>query len=93
MSDIEAAHAELVDRGVDVSELFHDVGGVFHHAGQEGRLSGPDPARRSYASFASFYDPDGSGWGARAGLDVLAMAAILLGLGILQSGRRSLGQD
>ena len=62
VSDIEAARAELVDRGVDVSELFHDVGGVFHHAGREGRLSGPDPARRSYASFASFSDPDGNGW-------------------------------
>ena len=62
VSDIEAARAELVDRGVDVSEPFHDVGGVFHHAGQEGRLSGPDPARRSYASFASFSDPDGNGW-------------------------------
>jgi catechol 2,3-dioxygenase-like lactoylglutathione lyase family enzyme len=62
VSDIEAARAELVDCGVDVSELFHDVGGVFHHAGQEGRLSGPDAARRSYASFASFSDPDGNGW-------------------------------
>ena len=61
VSDIEAARAELVDRGVEVSELFHDVGGVFHHAGREGRLSGPDPQRR-YASFASFSDPDGSGW-------------------------------
>jgi hypothetical protein len=29
-----------------VSEPFHDVGGVFHHGGQEGRLSSPDPARR-----------------------------------------------
>ena len=62
VSDIEAARAELVDRGVEVSELFHDAGGVFHHAGEEGRLSGPDPARRSYASFASFSDPDGNGW-------------------------------
>src|SRR5262249_44930242 len=62
VSDIEAARAALVDRGVEVSELFHDVGGVFHHAGREGRLSGPDPARRSYASFASFSDPDGNGW-------------------------------
>ena len=35
VSDIEAARAELVDRGVDVSELFHDVGGVFHHAGRK----------------------------------------------------------
>ena len=62
VSDIEAARAALVDRGVNVSELFHDVGGVFHHAGQEGRLSGPDAERRSYASFASFSDPDGNGW-------------------------------
>ena len=60
--DIEAARAELVGRGVDVSELFHDIGGVFHHAGVEGRASGPDPARRSYGSFASFSDPDGNGW-------------------------------
>jgi catechol 2,3-dioxygenase-like lactoylglutathione lyase family enzyme len=62
VSDIEAARAELVDRGVEVSEIFHDVGGVFHHAGREGRLNGPDPQRRSYASFASFSDPDGNGW-------------------------------
>jgi catechol 2,3-dioxygenase-like lactoylglutathione lyase family enzyme len=62
VSDIEAARAELVDRGVEVSEVFHDIGGVFHHAGREGRLNGPDPQRRSYASFASFSDPDGNGW-------------------------------
>ncbi|PTL78835.1 VOC family protein [Vitiosangium sp. GDMCC 1.1324] len=62
VSDIEAARAELVDRGVGVSETFHDAGGVFHHAGREGRLGGLDPQRRSYASFASFSDPDGNGW-------------------------------
>jgi len=62
VSDIAAARAELIGRGIQVSELFHDVGGVFHHAGQEGRLSGPDAARHSYASFASFNDPDGNGW-------------------------------
>ena len=55
VSNIEAARAELVGRAVDVSE-------VFHRAGREGRLSGPDPARRSYASFASFSDPDGNSW-------------------------------
>ena len=60
--DIEAARAELVGRGVDVSELFHDIGGVFHHAGVEGRASGPDPGRRSYGSFSSFSDPDVNGW-------------------------------
>jgi catechol 2,3-dioxygenase-like lactoylglutathione lyase family enzyme len=62
VSDIEAACAELLERGVGVSEVFHDVGGVFHHADREGRLGGPDAARRSYASFASFSDPDGNGW-------------------------------
>lgn len=60
--DIEAARAELVDRGVEVSEVFHDIGGIFHHAGTEGRISGPDPKRQDYASFASFSDPDGNGW-------------------------------
>lgn len=60
--DIEAVRAELVDRGVEVSEVFHDIGGIFHHAGTEGRVSGLDPKRRDYASFASFSDPDGNGW-------------------------------
>lgn len=60
--DIEAARAELADRGVAVSEVFHDIDGVFHHAGTEGRVTGPDPERRDYASFASFSDPDGNGW-------------------------------
>jgi catechol 2,3-dioxygenase-like lactoylglutathione lyase family enzyme len=55
VSDIEAARAELVGCGVDVSR-------VFHRAVGEGQLSGPDPARRSYASFATFSDPDGNGW-------------------------------
>ena len=67
VSDIEAARAELVDRGVDVNEVFHDAGDV--HAGTDqpylfGRLrvSGLDPEHRSYRSFASFSDPDGNGW-------------------------------
>jgi len=62
VSDVVAARAELTGRGVEVSEVFHDAGGIFHRAGQEGRVSGPDPERRSYASFASFSDPDGNGW-------------------------------
>jgi catechol 2,3-dioxygenase-like lactoylglutathione lyase family enzyme len=62
VSDIKAARAELVGRGIDVSEVFHDAGGVFHHAGTVGRVPGPDPKRRSYGSFASFRDPDGNGW-------------------------------
>jgi catechol 2,3-dioxygenase-like lactoylglutathione lyase family enzyme len=61
-SDLEAARAELVARGVDVSEVFHDAGGVFHHAGTEGRVPGPAPDRSSYGSWVSFSDPDGNGW-------------------------------
>ncbi|HEY9623294.1 MAG TPA: VOC family protein [Crinalium sp.] len=60
--DIEAARAELVDRGVEVSEVFHAMNGIFPQAGTEGRASGPDPERRDYASYASFSDPDGNGW-------------------------------
>ena len=62
VSDVVAARAALVARGVDVSEVFHDSAGVFHRAGNDNRVSGPDPARSSYASFASFSDPDGNGW-------------------------------
>jgi catechol 2,3-dioxygenase-like lactoylglutathione lyase family enzyme len=54
-SDIEAARAELVERGAEVSE-------VFHRGEQGGQVGGPDPQRRSYASFATFKDPDGNGW-------------------------------
>jgi catechol 2,3-dioxygenase-like lactoylglutathione lyase family enzyme len=60
--DIEAARAELVERGVEVSEIFHDIDGIFHHAGTEGRVPGTDPKRGDYASYASFSDPDGNGW-------------------------------
>ena len=60
--DIDAARAELVDRGVDVSEVFHDAGGIFHHAGTEARAAGPAPDHADYGSFASFSDPDGNGW-------------------------------
>jgi catechol 2,3-dioxygenase-like lactoylglutathione lyase family enzyme len=60
--DIDAARDYLAGRDVEVSEVFHDVGGVFHHEGTEGRAVGPDPQGRSYASWASFSDPDGNGW-------------------------------
>lgn len=54
VTDIEAARAELVGRGTDVSELFH--------FGERGQTPGPDPERRDYGTFASFSDPDGNGW-------------------------------
>ncbi|MEW2512695.1 VOC family protein [Streptomyces sp. NPDC046870] len=62
VDDIEAAHEELTRRGADPSEVFHDVGGIFHHAGTEARVSGPDPERGSYGSYLTFSDPDGNGW-------------------------------
>ncbi|MFF4653416.1 VOC family protein [Streptomyces sp. NPDC001380] len=62
VDDIVAAREELAGRGVGISEVFHDAGGFFHHAGTEARVPGPDPGRGSYASFASFEDPDGNGW-------------------------------
>jgi len=67
VSDIEAARQELLDRGVAISEVFHDAAGVY--AGSDEpylfgrvRIGGIDPARSSYRSFASFQDPDGNGW-------------------------------
>jgi catechol 2,3-dioxygenase-like lactoylglutathione lyase family enzyme len=67
VSDIEAARKELLDRGVAISEAFHDGDGVYAGPDQPylfGRLraSGPDPEHRSYRTFASFSDPDGNGW-------------------------------
>lgn len=62
VDDVVAAREELASRGVQISEVFHDQGGVFHHAGTTARVEGPDPERRSYSSYASFGDPDGNGW-------------------------------
>jgi catechol 2,3-dioxygenase-like lactoylglutathione lyase family enzyme len=60
--DIDAARADLVARGVDASEVFHDAGGVFHHGGTEARVAGAAPEHADYGSFVSFRDPDGNGW-------------------------------
>src|SRR3954463_12648452 len=67
VSDIDAARAELLGRGVEVSEVFHAAPGQF--AGPDPaflfghkRVNGPDPERSSYKSFASLHDPDGNGW-------------------------------
>jgi catechol 2,3-dioxygenase-like lactoylglutathione lyase family enzyme len=62
VTDIDAARAELTEHGAEMSEVFHDAGGVFHHSGTEGRAPGPAPDHKSYGSFASFSDPDGNGW-------------------------------
>jgi hypothetical protein len=57
VSGIEAAHDELVGRGIDASDVWH--GPPFP---VEARQPGPDPKRTSYGSFFSFDDPDGNAW-------------------------------
>lgn len=54
VSDIEATRAELVERGMDVSEIRHFESGTW--------VPGPDPQRRDYSSYADFSDPDGNTW-------------------------------
>jgi catechol 2,3-dioxygenase-like lactoylglutathione lyase family enzyme len=60
VSDIQAARDGLVRRGIEASEVFHFGG--WNRVDPRGRLSGPAPEGRSYASFVSFSDPDGNGW-------------------------------
>ena len=62
VDDIDAARAELAGAGAEVSEVFHDADGVFHHAGTQNRVPGPDPEHKSYGSWVSFADPDGNSW-------------------------------
>ncbi len=57
VSDIKAAHAELVGRGIEVSDMWH--GAPFP---PEARIAGPDPLGTSYGSFFAFADPDGNAW-------------------------------
>ncbi len=51
VSDVEAARAELVERGVETSEIQHFEGAA-RVAGRGGRWN----------SFVFFSDPDGNGW-------------------------------
>ena len=62
VSDIEAARRNLLQRGIDVGETFHDEGGIFHRADTRYLSFGPSPDRKSYASYATFADPDGNEW-------------------------------
>jgi catechol 2,3-dioxygenase-like lactoylglutathione lyase family enzyme len=66
VSDLQSARKALIDRGVQVSEVFHNEG-VYTGTDEtylfgRVRVSGPDPEHHSYRSFASFKDPDGNGW-------------------------------
>jgi len=62
VDDIDAARADLITRGVDVSEVFHYAAGPFNDTVENPRAAGRDPESRSYFSFASFEDPDGNSW-------------------------------
>jgi catechol 2,3-dioxygenase-like lactoylglutathione lyase family enzyme len=64
VSDIDAARADLVTGGADVSDVFHagTPGAQFQPAGASGRVPGPAPKHASYSSFMTFSDPDGNGW-------------------------------
>ena len=55
VEDIAAAREVLISRGADVSE-------IWHFEPDKGRVPGPDPQRQSYASRATFADPDGNVW-------------------------------
>jgi catechol 2,3-dioxygenase-like lactoylglutathione lyase family enzyme len=66
VSDIAAARKALLERGIQISEVFHNAG-VYTGTDEtylfgSVRVSGPDTEHRSYRSFASFKDPDGNGW-------------------------------
>jgi catechol 2,3-dioxygenase-like lactoylglutathione lyase family enzyme len=65
VDDIEEARRELADRGIDVSEIFHDADGGLAgglRADVSTHAPGLDPERRSYASYAHLRDPDGNRW-------------------------------
>jgi catechol 2,3-dioxygenase-like lactoylglutathione lyase family enzyme len=61
VSDVDIARGDLLARGVEVSDVFHEgtLGDRFH---DPGRVAGPSPDRSTYGSFAAFSDPDGNGW-------------------------------
>jgi catechol 2,3-dioxygenase-like lactoylglutathione lyase family enzyme len=66
-TNIEAARKELLGLGVEISDAFHGDAGVYDGLDEpflfgRRRVSGPDPDRHSYRSYASFHDPDGNGW-------------------------------
>ena len=54
VSDIEAAHADLKERGIEISDLFH--------FSDQGQTPGIDPSRGDYGTYATFADPDGNAW-------------------------------
>jgi catechol 2,3-dioxygenase-like lactoylglutathione lyase family enzyme len=62
VDDIAATRADMMKRGVDVSDVFHFENNLLSLSNDGGRLAGPDPKGSSYFSFAMFRDPDGNSW-------------------------------
>jgi hypothetical protein len=63
VADIDAARADLISHGADVSEVYHYDRRPGRGGELESRVPGPDPdAARSYSNYASFSDPDGNLW-------------------------------
>ena len=62
VKDIFATRADLVEKGADVSEVFHYADGFILHLDNQHRVPGPHPERADYQSFATFSDPDGNTW-------------------------------
>jgi catechol 2,3-dioxygenase-like lactoylglutathione lyase family enzyme len=88
VDNVDTARAELKEKGVDISEVFHfDGPRAIHVDGTDGRVPGRHPENRSYFSWASFSDPDGNTWmlqeitsrlpGRGFGVDVPSMTALL----------------
>src|SRR5262249_19878194 len=61
VDDIDAARADLADRGVEVSEVFPDgaLGDRFH---PDARVDEPARERATCGSLATFSDPDRNSW-------------------------------
>ena len=62
MQDILATRADLAEKGVDVSDVFHYAKGFIFNLDNQHRVAGSHPDRADYQSFASFSDPDGNSW-------------------------------
>lgn len=62
VTDILASRADLANKGVEVSDVFHYEDGFIFHRDNLYRVAGPHPERADYQSFASFSDPDGNSW-------------------------------
>jgi len=63
VNDIDAARADLISGGAEVSDVYHYDRQPGHAGELESRVPGPDPNKsRSYFTYASFKDPDGNTW-------------------------------